>query len=185
VAAIVFAAAATVVVALIAAVVAVAITTTTTARLCCSRCWLVVALLSAVRFCHRTPSCDRRRSYCRPLLPPIVGHRRQRRCCRCCWAATTTTATIVIELTVFDYRKKRQQQQHHQRTNGSTNVKTFTSPGDLDLFYLSTVLDVCNVGRGNLAISKLLAKKNCTFFAIYILQDVSLYGFGWWCCIVH
>jgi hypothetical protein len=33
-------------------------TTTTAARLCCSRRWLVVALLSAVRFCHCTPSCD-------------------------------------------------------------------------------------------------------------------------------
>jgi hypothetical protein len=54
-------------------------------------------------------------------------------------------------------KKKRQQQQHHQRTNGSTNVKTFTSPDDLDLFNLSTVFEVCDDGRGNLAISKLLA----------------------------
>jgi hypothetical protein len=28
-------------------------------------CWLVVALLSAVRFCHHMPSCDRKRSHCR------------------------------------------------------------------------------------------------------------------------
>ncbi len=40
---------------------------------------------------------------------------------------------------------------------------------------------MCDVGQGNLAISKLLAKKNCTFFAIYIVQDVLLYSFGWWC----
>jgi len=31
--------------------------------------WLVVALLSAVRFCHRMPSCDHQRSRCRPLSP--------------------------------------------------------------------------------------------------------------------
>ena len=41
--------------------------------------------------------------------------------------------------------------------------------------------DVCNVDRGNLVIIKLLALKKCTFFAIYILQDVLLYRFGWWC----
>jgi hypothetical protein len=51
----------------------------------------------------------------------------------------------------------RQQQQHHQHTNGSTNMKTFTNPDDLDLFNLSTVFEVCDDGRGNLAISKLLA----------------------------
>jgi hypothetical protein len=39
-------------------------------------------------------------------------------------------------------------------------VKTFASPVDLDLFNLSTVFEVCDVGRGNLAISKLLALKN-------------------------
>jgi hypothetical protein len=33
--------------------------------------------------------------------------------------------------------KERQQQQHHQLTNGSTNMKMFTSPDDLDLFNLS------------------------------------------------
>jgi hypothetical protein len=53
--------------------------------------------------------------------------------------------------------KERQQQQHRQRTNGSTNVQTFTSPDDLGLFNLSTVFEVCDDGRGNLAISKLLA----------------------------
>jgi hypothetical protein len=35
----------------------------------------------------------------------------------------------------------------------------FTSPVALDLFNLSTVFEVCDVGRGNLAISKLLALK--------------------------
>jgi hypothetical protein len=65
----------------------------------------------------------------------------------------------VVELTVVHCRRKRQQQHHHQRTNGSTNVKTFTSPVDLDLFNLSTVFEVSDVGRGNLAISKLLALK--------------------------
>jgi hypothetical protein len=182
VAAIVFIAAATAVVAIGAAAIAVAITTTTTARLCCSRRWLVIVLLSAVRFRHCTPSCNHRCSRRRPLSPPIVVHHCHRRRCRCCRAATATTATIMIKLTVIYCRRKRQQQQHPQRTNGSTNVKMFTSPDDLDLFNLSTVFDVCNVGKGNLAISKLLAKKNCTFFAIYILQDVS-YGFGWWCAV--
>jgi hypothetical protein len=53
--------------------------------------------------------------------------------------------------------KERQQQQHHQRTNGSTNMKPFTSPEDMDLFNLSTVFEVCADGQGNSAISKLLA----------------------------
>jgi hypothetical protein len=46
--------------------------------------------------------------------------------------------------------RKRQQQQHHQRTNGSTNLKSFTSPDDLDLFNSSTVFEVCDDGQGNL-----------------------------------
>jgi hypothetical protein len=50
-----------------------------------------------------------------------------------------------------------------QHTNGSTNVKMFTSPDNLDLFNLSIVFEVCDDGRGNLAISKLFAEKNCTF----------------------
>jgi hypothetical protein len=70
--------------------------------------------------------------------------------------ATTTT---VVELTIIDCQRKRQQQQAHQCTNGSTIVKMFTSPVDLDLFNLSTVFEVCDVGQGNLAISKLLALK--------------------------
>ncbi len=135
-------------------------------------------MFSADSFRHRTPSCDHQRSRCRLLLPPIVVHRRH----RCRQATTTTTATPVVELTVIHCRRKRQQQQHHQRTNGSTNVKIFTSPVNLDLFNLSRVFEVCDVGRGNLAISTLLAlKKNWTIFAIYILLDESLYIFGRWC----
>jgi hypothetical protein len=44
---------------------------------------------------------------------------------------------------------------------------------------LPTVFEVCDVGRENLAICKLLAYF-FTFFAIYILQDVLLYVFGRW-----
>jgi hypothetical protein len=63
----------------------------------------------------------------------------------------------LVKLTVIHCQRKRQQQHHHQRTNSSTNVKIFTSPDDLDLLNLSTVFEVCDVGQGNLAISKLLA----------------------------
>jgi hypothetical protein len=99
---------------------------------------LVVALFSAVCFCHCTPSWDCQRSCCRPLSLPIVIHRRHRRRCRCRPAtiAATATATTVVELTVVHCQRKRQQQHHHQRTNGSTKVKTFTNPVDLDLFKL-------------------------------------------------
>jgi hypothetical protein len=90
-------------------------------------------------------------------LPPIVVHRRDRRRCRCRQAATASTTTTVVKLSIVHCRRKRHQQQHHQRTNGSTNVKTFTSPDDLDLFNLSTIFEVCDDGRGNLAISNLLA----------------------------
>jgi hypothetical protein len=45
----------------------------------------------------------------------------------------------VVKLAIAHCQRKRQQQQHHQRINGSTNVKMFTSPDDLDLFNLSTV----------------------------------------------
>ncbi len=75
-------------------------------------------------------------------------------------AAAAAAATTVVKLTVVHCQRKRQQQHHHQHTNSSTNVKTFTSPDDLDLFNLSTVFEVCDVGRGSLAISKLLALKN-------------------------
>jgi hypothetical protein len=93
------------------------------------------------------------------LLPIVINHRHRRRC-RCRQAATTTTAIPVNKLTIVHCQRKRQQKHHHQRTNSNTNVKTFTSPVDLDLFNLSTVFEVCDVGQGNLAISKLLALKN-------------------------
>jgi hypothetical protein len=66
--------------------------------------------------------------------------------CRCRRAATASTATTVVKLAIAKCRRKRQQQQHHQHTNGSTNVKTFTSPDDFDLFNLSTVFEVCDDG---------------------------------------
>jgi hypothetical protein len=90
-------------------------------------------------------------------LPPIVVHRRHRRRCRCHRATTASTATPVVKLAVIKCQRKRQQQQHHQCTNSITKVKTFTSPDDLDLFNLSTVFEVFDDGRGNLAISNLLA----------------------------
>ncbi len=183
VAAVVFAGATTTVVAVVAAAIAVAITTTTTVRLCCSRRWLVVALLSAIHFCHCLPSCDRKRSHRRLLLLPIVVHRRHRQHCHCHWAATAINATIVIKLTVINCRRKRQHQQHHQCTNGSTNVKMVTSPDDLDLFNLSTVFDVCDVGQGNLAIIKLLAKKNCTFFCD--LYTPRCFALRFWVVVLH
>jgi hypothetical protein len=62
----------------------------------------------------------------------------------------------VVKLTIVYCQRKRQQQHHHQRTNGSTSIKTFPSPVNLDLFNLSTVFEMCDVGRGDLAISKLL-----------------------------
>jgi hypothetical protein len=85
---------------------------------------------------------------CWPLLPPIVIHRRhrRRRRCRCLQAATTVTATTVVKLTLVHCQRKRQQQHRNQHTNGSTNVKTLTSPDNLDLFNLSTVFEVCDVG---------------------------------------
>jgi hypothetical protein len=98
------------------------------------------------------------------LFLPIVVHRRHCHRCHCHQAATTTTATPVVELTIVHCQRKRQQQHHHQRTNGSTNMKMFTSPVYLDLFNLSTVFEVCDVGQGNLAISKLLDLKNVGIF---------------------
>jgi hypothetical protein len=54
-------------------------------------------------------------------------------------AATTATAAAAAVVdchlccqTVVHCQRKRQQQHQHQRANGSTNVKTFTSPDDLD-----------------------------------------------------
>ena len=88
----------TVTVAIFTTAVNDSISATTTARFCCSLQWLVVALLSAIHFRHCMPSCDRQRSRCRPLLPPIIIHRchdRHRRSSRCRWASTTTTTAII------------------------------------------------------------------------------------------
>jgi hypothetical protein len=116
-----------------------------------------------------------------PLPVPIVHCHHRHRChCRCRQAASTTTATTMVKFTIVHCQRKRQQQQHHQCTNGSTNVKTFTSPDDFNLFNLSLVFELCDVGQGNLVISKLLAKKKLYFFVIYILMDELPYIFGRW-----
>jgi hypothetical protein len=67
-------------------------------------------LLSAVRFCHRMPSCVHQRSCCQPLspincLPPPPPPPRPLPLGR--QAATTATATTVAELTVVHWRRKR------------------------------------------------------------------------------
>ncbi len=55
-------------------------------------------------------------------------------------------------------------------------MKTFTSPDDLDLFNLSTVFEVCDDGRGNLAISKLLyyKKLKCVVVVVVIVVVVGV-----------
>jgi hypothetical protein len=48
---------------------------------------------------------------------------------------------------IVNCQGKRQQQHHHQCTKGSTNVKMFTSPNNLDLFLfnlVSTGFEVCH-----------------------------------------
>jgi hypothetical protein len=60
-------------------------------------------------------------------------------CCHCHRATTAATANTAVKITTIHGQRKRQHQHHHQRTNGSTNVKTFRSPDDLDLFYLPLV----------------------------------------------
>jgi hypothetical protein len=123
VAAIVFVAAAAAVVAAISAAVAVAIATTNTTCLCCFCCWLIVALLSTVRFCHRTQSCNHQRSHCRPLLPPVVVHCRHCHCCHCLRTVTASIATTVVKLTFVHCQRKAKAaappayQWQHQREN--------------------------------------------------------------------
>jgi hypothetical protein len=53
--------------------------------------------------------------------------------------------TTVVKLTIFHCQRKATAAAH-QHTNGSTNVKTFTSPDDLDLFNLSTIFEVYDDG---------------------------------------
>ncbi len=112
--------------------------------LCFSHCWLVVVLLSAAYFCHCATSCNRQCSCRQQLSPPIVINCRCRhRCCphRCRQATTSAaTATNIVELTVVHCQRMRQQQHHHQDTNGSTPIKIFTSPDDLDLFNLEKIV---------------------------------------------
>jgi hypothetical protein len=43
-------------------------------------------------------------------------------------------------------------------------MKMFTSPDDLDIFNLSTVFEVCDVGRKNLPMSQLFALKKAKPF---------------------
>jgi hypothetical protein len=43
-------------------------------------------------------------------------------------------------------------------------MKTFTSPDNLDLFNLSIVFEVCDIGQGNIAISNLFARKKIVPF---------------------
>jgi hypothetical protein len=57
-------------------------------------------------------------------------------------AAPTATTITIVELSIVHCLRKRQQHHHHQRTNGSTNVKTFTSLDNLDLVYLCTVFEL-------------------------------------------
>jgi hypothetical protein len=71
----------------------------------------------------------------------MLVHCHHRRRCHYHRATTASTATTMVNLTVVNCQRKRQQQQHHKLTNGSTNVKMFTSPDDLGFFNLSTVLE--------------------------------------------
>ncbi len=55
-------------------------------------------------------------------------------------------------------------------------MKTFTSLDGLDLFNLSTVFDVCNVGRGNIAIIKSLALTlSCPGSPLGVLLTLAIY----------
>jgi hypothetical protein len=89
--------------------------------------WLVVALLSTIRFCHRMPSCDHQRSRCRPLLlinpPPAI-------------------TTLCDGWLLRSLLSRRSSEHHQQLTNVSTILFTFTFPVNLDLFNLSTVFSV-------------------------------------------
>jgi hypothetical protein len=62
--------------------------------------------LSAIRFHYCTLSCDRQRSCCRPLLPPIIVNCHHRRHCRCRQATTASTATTVFKPAIVHLPKK-------------------------------------------------------------------------------
>jgi hypothetical protein len=49
------------------------------------------------------------------------------------------TAITIVELTIVHCQKERQHHHHHQHTSGSTNMKTFTSPDNLDLLLTTNV----------------------------------------------
>jgi hypothetical protein len=118
---------------------------------------------AAIVCCHQCCCCHQMP----PPPPPLNVIHIVHHCC--CHRFDAATATTIVKLTIVYCQRKRQQQHHRQCIIGSTNVKTFTSPDTLDLFYLSTVFEVCDGSPGNLAIGKLLAKKNMsTIFAIYL-----------------
>jgi hypothetical protein len=102
--------------------------------------------LNAIKY--TTIKCPHHRLHLTPSLLPTATT---------ATAAANATATNIVEPTMVHCQRKRQQQHHHQHTNGSTNMKMITRPDNLDLFYLSTVFEVSDVGRGNLAIGKLFA----------------------------
>ncbi len=69
---------------------------------------------------------------------------------------------LPLPLPLGCHRHHRRHRHHHCQTpivhcQKCTNVKMFTSPDNLDLFNLSTVFEVCDVGQENFAISKLFA----------------------------
>jgi hypothetical protein len=55
-------------------------------------------------------------------------------------ATAAAVAAATVELTIVHCLRKRHHHHHHQRTNGSTIVHKFTSPDNLVLFNLSTVV---------------------------------------------
>ena len=75
--------------------------------------WLVVALLSAIRFRHRMLSCDHQRSHL--SLPAAFTDKLSSTAS----TAATATATTVVELTVMYWRRKRQHRHHHQHQHTS------------------------------------------------------------------
>jgi hypothetical protein len=93
--------------------------------------------------CRTLSRSHRHRTSPPPPPPPqspaaaAAGHR-----CRRATTSTTITVTSVVQLTVVHCQRKTQHQHHHQRTNDSTNVRTFTSSDNLDLFnvYLQYVV---------------------------------------------
>jgi hypothetical protein len=101
-------------------------------------------LMSYLSLCHQLVL-----SLCRPLTAPAgcfvasIKHCRRHQMPSNATATAATAATVAAaaivdrhlrHCTIVHCQRKRQQQHHHQHANGSTNVKTFTSPDNLDLF---------------------------------------------------